>query len=446
MSEGTPQKLTDNRAFRRILGLVSTFPIPLIGYAFSWASVLALLLIPMRTVRGWPLRVKVILWLALLSMAMLAISALIFKADIATFNVYSTAAFCLMMIAAVKLTDGVQAASHFLAWSSIGTVLFYIFIGAENSRDTFEHLWKYGIAVPITFLVIFLALARTQHRAIPIILLVAIGSMSIFLGFRSHGLVCMAVVLLLFVKGKSRSSGRGLFKAFLAAAAFVALATIMPIAINSGLFGEAVKARTEEQISSGASLLLAGRVEPPLSVAAVLARPFLGWGDLNNIDQATMAQGRDFARALGMDDPAAYMGLWIRSDGRVSVHSVFFEAWVQGGILAALFPIALLALFVAGITRTSGKWSPMVVLVSVQGIWDVLFSTWGIGRPATLALSAIVVAWAVTDAHQKQQESAAEEIMRNGAAVSRRSSRLRTPSRPSSLAASRRDATQTSDL
>lgn len=39
-----------------------------------------------------------------------------------------------------------------------------------------------------------------------------------------------------------------------------------------------------------------------------------------------------------------------------------------------------------------------MILVSIQGVWDVLFSTWGYNRALTLAVSAVLAGWALSSA------------------------------------------------
>jgi hypothetical protein len=221
-----------------------------------------------------------------------------------------------------------------------------------------------------------------------------VGCASLFLGFRSHGLVCFVAVAFLLAKGRSSSGRIPFFKMTLAAGALYGLYYILPAAIEAGLFGEAVRLRTMSQLSEDGPALLAGRVEPPLSIAAISERPWFGWGNLNGIDNHTMSKGADIAYSLGMV-PQDYMRLWVRADGRVSVHSLLGEGWAEGGIVAAILPLLLIGLFVVAALKASGNWAPLVILVSIQGVWDVVFSTWGYNRALTLALSAVLAAWAI---------------------------------------------------
>ncbi len=58
-------------------------------------------------------------------------------------------------------------------------------------------------------------------------------------------------------------------------------------------------------------------------------------------------------------------------------------------MLLGLFVVAIYA----AIFRGGSNWAPLTILVSAQGIWDVLFSTWAYNRPFILAISAVLAAW-----------------------------------------------------
>ncbi len=405
----------ENETLRRVTGLLTALPIPGLAYALSGANVAAVPAAGLRAVAAWPRFAKALIALSLIGAIVTAVSALAQRVDIANLTVISTLSLTLLVAGFVKLTGGVRDAVHLLAWLSVGMIGFFVIVGADNTRDTFEHLWKYGVAVPLALLLVSLISTASVRRLWPVLALLAIGASSVALGFRSHGLICVAVVLILFAKGSSKSRHGRVFKVALAALLFYALSVAAPLAIDSGLFGEGVRARTEEQLTSGASPLLSGRVEPPLSIAAISARFWFGWGHLNAIDYTTIAHGQQIAAQLGLTNPGAYMNLWVRRDGRVSVHSVLFEAWAQGGVIAALGPLVMIAIFVLAIARTTGKWAPIVLLVSVQGIWDVLFSTWGAQRPQLLAVSIVIAMWAITATRPRAHDLDLTEVDRASA-------------------------------
>lgn len=106
-----------------------------------------------------------------------------------------------------------------------------------------------------------------------------------------------------------------------------------------------------------------------------------------------------------MVNPDSYRKIWIRDGGQVSLHSAFFESWAAGGILAAGFPLLLICLFSAAAIRARGQYAALVILVSMQGLWDVAFSPWGYNRPILFATSAVLACWCITE-HRRAKSRA----------------------------------------
>jgi hypothetical protein len=385
---------------RAAVGVLHGIALPVVGYAFPAAAAVAVFASPLRSINGWGWRIKSLLVSSILSAVMILVSAIANGVPLPMLNILSTVAFALLLLAGAKITEDERSAAALAAWTALGVIFFYVVFGSSGTRDTFEHLWKYGIALPVGILVAHQLCTRTGSRAIISFVLLALATVTITLGFRSHGLVIIAAVLLLVAKGPSASGRRKIVKVVIAAALFAAASVAIPALIRADTLGESVRVRTEEQLSSGASILLAGRVEPPLSIAAILARPVLGWGSLESIDDDTFVAARELAAAMGLTSPAEYLNLWIQSDGRVSLHSTLFEAWALGGTAAVIAPLLMVLIFGAAIAKVSGTWAPLVLIVSVQGIWDLFFSPWGAGRPGMLAASVLVAAWAVSAARK----------------------------------------------
>jgi hypothetical protein len=377
---------------RRLTGLGAIAASPLYGYAFPLAAIPAVLAVFMKPIAGWPKRTKPLVWWSLAGLAAMVLSAKYQGQEISG-NILHYAAMALFVAAAVKMTSGQSSAAQLLGWASVSSALFFAIFRPANT-DTFEHMWKYGVGPYVAIAVLWFLCGLGGRRTLPVVALLALGCVSLFLGFRSHGLVCFVVVVFLLAKGRSGNGRIPVFKMTLAAGALYGLYNILPAAIEAGLFGEAVRLRTMSQLSEDGPALLAGRVEPPLSIAAIQERPWFGWGNLNGIDNHTISNGADIAYSLGMV-PQDYMRLWVRADGRVSVHSLLGEGWAEGGVVAAVLPLLLIGLFIAAILKASGNWAPLVILVSIQGVWDMLFSTWGYNRALTLALSAVLAAWAI---------------------------------------------------
>lgn len=388
-------KSTTYDNYRRVFGLLAAVPMPWFRSAFSAASVPGIFLIPIKPLNGWPRWSKALIGAAIGAASMIAVSAFLQGVPLPVTAVVSLLAAALFASSAVKLTAGERDAGQLIAWTAAGHALFFILIGTSNTSDSFEHLWKYGIATPVTIILIYMA-ASTGRTWVSVALLATLGVTSMSLGFRSHALVCLISVVMLIAKGPS--SRPRWAKIGVALVGIYALAVLLPNAISSGTFGADVQARTiaQEQVSDAPSFL-AGRVEPPFSIAAISEKPLIGWGNLNKIDRATEASGVQIAKDLGMANPDSYRKIWIRDGGQVSLHSVFFESWAAGGILAAGFPALLIFLFSAAAIRARGQYAALVILVSIQGLWDVVFSPWGYNRPILFATSAVLACWSIAE-------------------------------------------------
>lgn len=409
--------------WRRVIGLGALAASPVYGYAFPLAAFPAALALLQKPLGAWPRRTKPLVWWSIIGIAAMVISAR-YQGQEMSGNVLHFAAFALFTAAAVKLTSDETSAAQLMGYASVGTALFYVIFRPANTADTFEHLWKYGLGPYVAIIVVWFVCSLGGRIVTPAIALTIVGCVSLFLGFRSHGLVCFVVAVVLLLRGRTKKGEVPVFRTILAGGALYGLSVALPAAIEAGLFGEAVRQRTLEQVGADGPALLAGRVEPPLSIAAISARWLTGWGNLNNIDGDTISHGANMSYQLGLL-PEDYMKLWIRADGRVSLHSVLGEAWAEGGILTAVLPLLLIVVFVAAALKAHGPWSAFVLLVCVQGVWDVLFSTWGYNRALTLALSAVLAAWAVTAGKSGAQES---ELAAPRIKLDRRASRV-TPGR-----------------
>jgi hypothetical protein len=84
--------------------------------------------------------------------------------------------------------------------------------------------------------------------------------------------------------------------------------------------------------------------------------------------------------------------MWHYTNGDVSLHSVLFEAWAEGGMFAGLLPLGLLAAALAIVFNADryGQWAALAVVVSVQAAWDLLFSPWSYNILPTYAILAVL--------------------------------------------------------
>ncbi|MCC4266236.1 hypothetical protein [Microbacterium schleiferi] len=345
----------------------------------------------------------VITTMSLLTAVVVAASAFIHSTPLATATAGHSLVFLLTVVSYRIITTTVGEASQIGVWLFTGLAVFAIFFGPESDGARgFEGLWKFGLGYPLTFIAVYLVTLKTTRVAPVFLTLLGLGAFGTVVGARAYGLVCFASGAVILARGLAGRRRAGLQTVFVVIGLGV-LAWGLPHLLESGFFGADVAAKTSQQVEARSSALLGGRTEPPLSLAAISVSPWIGWGSVQAIDSATISLGSKIASTLGLEDPSTYMPLWVRSNGEISLHSILFTTWVEGGVVAALFPILLCALLIVGGLRATGRYAPLVTVVAFQAAWTIVFSPWTGGRGVQLALAAILAMLALAEARSATQ-------------------------------------------
>ncbi|MEZ5149965.1 hypothetical protein [Rhodococcus zopfii] len=294
---------------------------------------------------------------------------------------------------AVLTARSIDAIATVLAGIATGTVIFFLVQGIELTRTgSVPDLWKYGIAHAVTILLLFVMTTVRVHPLLQGTALGVLGLASLGLNFRSHALVCLVAGATVCTRHLLGSRvGRGW--QFLGIGVFgLVFAHVMPIAARAGLFGAALQQKTQEQDATNLPLLLAGRTELPLNVTAILERPFLGWGSAFNLTPDLYTRAAHLAIRMGFDPGFPFDLYWrLPPSDYSATHSILLGAWVEGGVLAVLLPLWLLAACLGVVWNSDrfGPWAPLVVTVAFQGIWDLLYAPWTYNMIAEFACIAL---------------------------------------------------------
>lgn len=380
--------------FQRVFAALTALPlIPAIGLNLPLSTVLAVLVLPLRAVR----RVPRVAWLIAASSVLGSLAFLISAAandvPLSTAGVGNFAVVAIFTLALTRTVPGLPELARFLGIASVGAVAYLAITGSGDTRGSdFESFWKFNIAVPATIAVLWVVCA-VGKRWLSLFTLIGLGAISIFLNNRSVGLICFVAAAVVFAIGNARGKlpvGRLLLGGIAATLAAIAIIAAM----SQGWLGQAVQERTLRQSASEGGILLGGRTEVPLSIAAIIEHPILGWGNADAIGQPTINVGVSIARSLGITDPRTYYGYWVLPDGSVSLHSILFGSWAEGGIAAAIMPIVAICALVYGALMARGQWAPFVVFLTLMTTWDILFSPWSGNRSIVVAgavVSAILV-------------------------------------------------------
>lgn len=294
---------------------------------------------------------------------------------------------------AVLTARSIDAIATVLAGIATGTVVFFLVQGIELTRTgSIPDLWKYGIAHSVTILLLFVMTRIRVRPPVQGAVLVVLGLASLGLNFRSHALVCLVAGVTICTRhviGARIARGWQ----FLGIGVFaLVFAHVMPIAARAGLFGAALQQKTQEQDATNLPLLLAGRTELPMNITAILERPFLGWGSAFNLTPDLYTQAEHLAIRMGFDPAFPFDLYWrLPPSDYSATHSILLGSWVEGGVLAVLLPLWLLAVCLGVVWNSArfGRWAPLVLTVAFQGIWDLLYAPWTYNMIAEFACIAL---------------------------------------------------------
>jgi hypothetical protein len=270
----------------------------------------------------------------------------------------------------------------------VGAVLKYLVSPDDISAS---EPWKFGVGEAAT-LAVFLLISRKECRGHwPLTLSAAIGIVNFMLGYRSMGGVCLSVTLYLLVTRILRKRSRQVTSLTRGSIVMIACSILLgtagvywayQYAANSGLLGEVARVKYEEQSSGEYGMLLGGRVEMLGYIPAIIDSPILGHGSWAKDPKYVLEQHQAMA-LMGYSAAEDYSENDIE-EGYIPTHSCLFGAWVDAGILGALFWAWVFVLTAKALLRVypgSVVLLPLMSFVAFSLLWDVLFSPFGfLGR------------------------------------------------------------------
>ncbi len=293
------------------------------------------------------------------------------------------------------LHDSARRLVIFAAGLGIGLILdYYITPGVLAAGDP----WKFGLGAPLTLLLVVGAqhlLARTGRLAMPV-LLGSAAAIHLALGFRSLAGICFITAVYLFFQWRRTpprievSPGRLAILVAIVIAASVAFVEAYGYAARTGMLGADAQRKYEVQAASQYGLILGGRPEILVAIQAIMDSPVIGHG--------SWAKGADYAALLF--EFKGY-GPWVMKASRgkrlIPSHSHLFGAWVEAGIVGAVFWLAVLWLTIrvmAHLHQMPGALTPLIAFICFVLLWDVLFSPFGAERRVFVPYYLVVLLFA----------------------------------------------------
>ncbi len=261
----------------------------------------------------------------------------------------------------------------FAAGIALGQILGYFF----NPNDyALDYPWKFGYGSAVTVLVI---LASSMHftrtgRFISAAVMLAMGAVNFYMGFRSLGSICLLGGWMLLVKQSYHSGlGNAVRMALLSGAAIAVTIIFYDFGASRSYFGEVERAKYQMQSSGEMGVLLGARSEILASAQAVKDSPVIGYG----------SWAKDPKYAQIMADELAQLGYEVQGvmeSDLIPTHSYLMGAWVEAGVVGAIFWLfGLLLIARTLIASYDGKsiLMPLIIFEAFNFLWSIPFSPFG---------------------------------------------------------------------
>jgi hypothetical protein len=273
----------------------------------------------------------------------------------------------------------------YYGWGLVcGKVLTYLISPSELATD---YPWKFGIADSVNWAVLLLASRKGSSQRWQIFLVTAMGLVNVAAGTRNQGGTCLCVALYLFttrfMRNRIGADSRLSAKMALGIGASIVLGVwgivwAYQFAASSGMLGDNARIKYEQQSSGQYGLLLGGRTEILGSIPAIYDSPILGHGSWAKDPGYLLAERQ--ALALMGYSTADEISVEDLEEGLIPAHSHIFGAWVNAGILGAVFwgwvfwmtMRALMRVYPASVAML-----PLGVFCAFSLLWELLFSPYG---------------------------------------------------------------------
>jgi hypothetical protein len=283
----------------------------------------------------------------------------------------------------------------FLIGLACGNVFSYLFFPSEFAQD---YPWKFGLAVPFGMIVVYLSSIYFKYnKNLSYMLMIVFGVASILLGGRSLGGVFIISGIIvwylnnIYKQNNAGKKGNVLVFFSLMIMSLGGISQGYSYAAKNGLLGEVSQWKYIQQSSSQYGVLLSGRVEIFASSQAIMDSPIFGHGswakDWKYIDLIQKIRESD----------TEYNSGYVPEDNLIPSHSHILGAWVESGVLGAIFWFYILwSVYRCFINIKSNRtaYLPLVIWAMVALLWDLFFSPFGAHQRVLSAFYIIVVLYA----------------------------------------------------
>lgn len=266
-------------------------------------------------------------------------------------------------------------------------------------------VWKFGYAMPLATLLILLS-SKSRFRLLPVLVLASLSVLNLFLDYRSLAGFCMVAALITLYSMLNRSRKEEAIRR-------IAFIKIFKNIAWSGaaillIIGFVVLYQYSEEFELGTQLgsewarygvdrnPLYGRIEFFVGLQAAMDSPLIGHGSwAKDISYALLAQ------ALAVDVGKSTGPVL---DELIPTHSYFVGAWVEAGLVGALFWLYIFFHSIRALVNSVNVVPHLVAIISfylVGFLWAVPFSPFGASTRITAAINIILVNFILAKSQSK---------------------------------------------
>jgi hypothetical protein len=256
----------------------------------------------------------------------------------------------------------------------------------------FDHSdpWKFVFGPNLTILFLLIIGRLKTPIYVKQSLIVVLVFLDLFLGSRSLAIITLLTLLTYRVKPFVKGRLVGTLSLLVVAMLSLYLFNFLYVSLaKSGELGRTQQIKYYQQSQAG-PVALTGRSELLYELTAIGETRFLGLGSNPSItnDFLDKIAAEESRFGVRHNSTTAYLGYI--SDGKIPEHSMIFTAWLEGGVLAALFWFYLFSLVFRWILRFGTDSQPFGLLskyLSINFFWALCFSPLGAGSRVILAFS-----------------------------------------------------------
>jgi O-antigen ligase len=270
-----------------------------------------------------------------------------------------------MMVAdCIAVQIVVSHGRRYLWWFVVAFAASLLFTNLANGTPLTVAEWKsggYGFAVGLLLAVVCGYLPRLAAGVV----LCGFGLLSVMLDFRSVGGVFLFCGVLFAVR--AMSGGRSRFPVLRVSAMIIVIAVAVG-ALALALVGsddEYLERRLESNSGRYVGLMIATR--------AIVDSPLIGYGSWAADPRYTKMLRQEAARA------SAHTRRPVEVGHSMMPHSQVLQAWVEGGVLGALFFLIYGAAILRSVLWVAhrhepGRMTPLLLIILVLGAWNLVAS------------------------------------------------------------------------